>query len=152
MKKNTVVKMVAEVYLIPICVLYLLYMLLNGHNKASFIVCLIISFFTALEFMIKYLKEVYVYKNKYNFLKLSFGIFNILFVIILGLNIFYKIYIIKLLFIIGIIVLLLFLISFSIFNIRKFIKDSKKTMFVVKSFLSFLSFCMILITFLIYVL
>lgn len=149
MKKNTSIKTVAEVYLIPICFIYLLYMLLNGSKKASLIICSIIILFTSLEFLIKYLKEVYIYKNKYNFLKLSFGIFNILFILLTALNLFYKTYAIKILFIIGTIILLLFLLIFSINNIRKYIKNTNKTMFVVKSFLSFLSFSTILISFLI---
>lgn len=149
MKKDNNIKLVIEVYLVPICFIYLLYMFLNNHSKTSLIICSITILFTSLEFMIKYLKEVYVYEHKYNFLKLSFGIFNILFVIITGLNIFYKLYIIKLLFIIDIIILLLFLLGFSIINIKKYLKDNKKVAFIVKSFFSFLSFCTILITFII---
>lgn len=107
--KNTNKKIVAEIILIPFCFLYLFYVILGNHPKISFIFCSCLVIITCLEFAIKYFKEVYIYENKYNVLKVIFGIFNVLLIIITGLNLIYDIKIISVLFIIMTIILLMYL-------------------------------------------
>ena len=92
-------KIIAEIILIPFCFLYLFYTLFLSNPKASFIVCNLLVVITCLEFAIKYLKEVYIYENKYNPLKIVFGIFNIILIIVAGLNITYNIKILFILFV-----------------------------------------------------
>lgn len=146
-EKNNNAKIVFEIILIPLCFLYLFYTLFINHPKVSFVICLCITIITSLEFAIKYLKEVYIYENKYNPLKVIFGIFNILLIIIAGLNIIYNIKVILILFYVMISILLLYLLYFFIRNLIDVVKGKgvlyKKAF---ASLLSFTSFVTILIT------
>ena len=143
-------KIIAEIILIPFCFLYLFYTLFLNHPKASFIVCNLLVVITCLEFAIKYLKEVYIYENKYNPLKIVFGIFNIILIIVAGLNIIYNIKILFILFVIMSFILLLFLLCFAIKNIIDINKNNgtlyKKAF---SAFLSLIAFMTIFITLLI---
>lgn len=143
-------KIIAEIILIPFCFLYLFYTLFLNHPKASLIICSLVVVITCLEFAIKYLKEVYIYENKYNPLKIVFGIFNIVLIIISGLNIIYNIKYLFIIFVIMTIILLLFLLCFAIKNILDIKKNSgvlyKKAF---SAFLSLIAFQTILITLLI---
>ncbi|MGM9879637.1 MAG: hypothetical protein ACI31R_06435 [Bacilli bacterium] len=148
-KKNNS-KIIFEIILIPLCFLYLFYTILNNHPKASFVVCSLIVIITCLEFAIKYLKEVYVYENKYNLLKLIFGIFSIILIIISGLNLVYSIKFLFILFIVMTFILLIFLLGFAIKNIIDINKNKgvlyKKAF---SAFLSLIAFMTIFITLLI---
>lgn len=75
--KNKNTKIILEMLLICICIGYLLIKFFNRFENAVNFILPITMFFTALEFFIKYVKEVYVYKNKYNILKISFSIYSI---------------------------------------------------------------------------
>ena len=145
--KKNMKRIVAWLILIPLCMLYLLYTLLNGHSKISFVVLVIFIFVTCLELAIKYFKEVYIFENKYNVLKVLFGIFNICLLIVCFLNIVYSFKIVSILFLIMCILLLCFLMGYSIFNIVCMFKD--KGVFYKRAFASFVSlndFVIILIT------
>ena len=146
-EKNNNAKIVFEIILIPLCFLYLFYTLFINHPKVSFVICLCITIITSIEFAIKYLKEVYIYENKYNPLKVIFGIFNILLIIIAGLNIIYNIKVILILFYVMISILLLYLLYFFIRNLIDVVKGKgvlyKKAF---ASLLSLTSFVTILIT------
>ena len=105
------------------------------------------TFITCLELAIKYFKEVYIFENKYNVLKVLFGIFNICLMIVCFLNIVYSFRIISILFLVMSIILLCFLIGYSIFNIICMFKN--KGVFYKRAFASFISlndFVIILIT------
>lgn len=146
-EKNNNAKIIFEIILIPLCFLYLFYTLFINHPKVSFVICLCITIITSIEFAIKYLKEVYIYENKYNPLKVIFGIFNILLIIIAGLNIIYNIKVILILFYVMISILLLYLLYFFIRNLIDVVKGKgvlyKKAF---ASLLSLTSFVTILIT------
>lgn len=143
-------KIIFEIILVPLCFLYLFYTIFESHPKASFIFCLIITMITSLEFAIKYLKEVYIYENKYNPLKIIFGIFNIILIIVAGLNFVYNINFILILFYIMTSILLIFILWFVS---RKLIFISKNKGVLYKNAFSALfsltAFMTILITFII---
>ena len=143
-------KMLLETIIIPLCVLYLVYTLLNNHEIASKVICYITIFITSLEFIIKNFKEVYIYEHKYNAFKIVFGIFNVILLFLMVLNIFYKINIVNILLNIGIILLLIYLLIYSIKNIIKIAKNDKKIYWcVIRAFLSLVSFSIIMPTFII---
>ncbi len=135
--KKNMKRIVAWLILIPLCMLYLLYTLLNGHSKMSFVVLVIFIFITCLELVIKYFKEVYIFENKYNVLKVLFGIFNICLMIVCFLNIVYSFKIISILFLAMSIFLLCFLMGYAIFNIIYMFKN--KGVFYRRAFSSFIS-------------
>ena len=60
-------KIILETIIIPLCVLYLAYTLLNNHITLTKVISYITLFITSLELSIKNLKEVYVYEYKYNY-------------------------------------------------------------------------------------
>ena len=147
MKSNNIKKIVFEIILIPLCMLYLLYTLLGNNPKISLMVCIIIIIITSLELSIKYSKEVYEFKNKYNILKTIFSIFNIMLIIVTGLTFLYKYMFLKIAFIIMTIILLIFLLIYSVKNIISILKE-KGTLYkkALASFLGLMSFVSILIT------
>ncbi len=140
-------KIIFEIILIPCCFLYLLNTILHNHPKISFIICSCLIIITSLEFTIKYFKEVYIYEHKYNYLKIIFGIFNILFIGVTGLNLIYNLKILNILFIIFTIILLLFLLGFVI---KKLVNIWNNKGFLYKNsfgaFLALIAFVTILIT------
>lgn len=157
MKKNKkeknvkdIKKIILEIILIPACFAYLFYTLLENHPKASLIICIFITIITSGILIYKYFKEVYIYESKKNIYKIIFIIFNGILIII---NLLYLIYNTKLLFltlIIGIFILLLHLLSSSIKDLIDIKKEKgilyKKSF---SSFLSLISFSVILTTLLI---
>lgn len=138
-------KILIEIVLIPLCVLYLIFTLLKNHELLSEILCYITVFITSLEFIIKNFKEVYIYHHKYNYLKIIFAIFNIILLFFMCLTIFYNNLIINNIFIFLVSILLINLLIYTIINIIKISKNDKKiSIYIIRSFLSFLSFCLIL--------
>ena len=135
-KQKNIKKIVIEMILIPLCTLYLCYTILNNHPKTSFIILIIFTIITSLELAIKYLKQVYIYENKYNPLRVIFGIFNIVLIIISGLTLIYKTKLLTIILLIMIIILLGFLIITSIINIKDIIKQ--KGILYKKAFSAFL--------------
>lgn len=140
-------KIIAELVLIPLCFMYLMYTLLENHPKASFIICSIMIIITCLELALKYLKEVYIYKHKYNLLKIIFGIFNIVLIIVSCLNFIYDIKIIYYVHIIMTIILLMFLLVVVIQKLI-YIGKNKGTLYknAITVFLSLISFTTIFTT------
>lgn len=139
-------KMVLEIILIPLCLAYILYMVLQNYQTTSHVIGLIILFITSLEFIIKYFKEVYIYTYKYNYLKIIFGIFNIVLLLITTLNLIYNNNILNIIFMIGTIILLIYLLVFGTIKLKKVLKDEKPlSKNVLSSFLSYIALAIILI-------
>lgn len=132
MKKNKedidIKKIVFEIIIIPLSIMYLYYNLLYNHPKISIVFLYLVSTITCIEFIIKYIHEVYVYENKYNFLKVIYIIISFLIIIFILLNIFLKYNIIKKIFIVLLIIMLCHLLLFAIINIKRIIK-SKGTLY-----------------------
>ncbi len=139
-------KMVLEIILIPLCLAYILYIVLQNYQTTSHVIGLIILFITSLEFIIKYFKEVYIYTHKYNYLKIIFGIFNIVLLLITTLNLIYNNNILNIIFMIGTIILLIYLLVFGTIKLKKVLKDEKPlSKNVLSSFLSYIALAIILI-------
>ena len=151
-KKEYDLKLIGELIIVPLCVMSLYHMVLSSHPKANLIVFSLVTFFTCIEFIAKYVKDVYVYEHKYNVLKIIFIIFNSLLLIETILNIMLKYKFIKIIFIIFEIILLLYLLYFAIRNILNLNKKEKFTKSAIAAFFSLLSFCIILIGIIIYLL
>lgn len=139
-------KMVLEIILIPLCLAYILYIVLQNYQTTSHVIGLIILFITSLEFIIKYFKEVYIYIHKYNYLKIIFSIFNIVLLLITTLNLIYNNNILNIIFMIGTIILLIYLLVFGTIKLKKVLKDEKPlSKNVLSSFLSYIALAIILI-------
>lgn len=138
-------KIIIEVILIPFCFMYLFFNILNNHSKVSLIIGSIVLIITSLELAIKYLKEVYVYEHKYNPIKVIYGIFNIVLIIVTGLNIIYNVKLISILYLIMSIILLMSLLFLSIKNLID-IKNNKGILYkkAFSSFFYLISFMIIL--------
>lgn len=138
--------MVLEIILIPLCLAYILYIVLQNYQTTSHVIGLIILFITSLEFIIKYFKEVYIYTHKYNYLKIIFDIFNIVLLLITTLNLIYNNNILNIIFMIGTIILLIYLLVFGTIKLKKVLKDEKPlSKNVLSSFLSYIALAIILI-------
>ena len=144
-------KIVMEIILIPLCTLYLYYTLLYNHPKISIVFLYITTLIASIELIVKYVKELYVYENKYNFLRLIFVIFSFLLIITMILNIFLKYKIIKQILIIFLTILLIYLLLFAIKNVTNIIKDKGRLLTnSAASFFSFIAFYIILMGLIIY--
>ena len=144
-------KVIVETILIPICVIYLYYMAINNHPKINIIFLYGIIMITCLETAIKYIHEVYVYENKYNWLKVIISIISILLIIAVFLNIFLKYKVILWIFIILTILMLCYLLFYTIKCLKKMIKkegELYKNTF--GAFFSLIKFGLILIGIIIY--
>ena len=138
-------KMLIETIIIPLCVLYLLFTLLNNHETISRVICYITVFITSMVCLVKYVKEVYIYEHKYNYLKIIFIIVNILLLISLVLAIFITNKILNIIFIVLVGILLLYLLIFGIINIIIITKNNEKLyQSIIRAFFSLLSFSIIL--------
>jgi len=144
-------KIVAEIIIIPLCILYLYYEFFYNHVQVSNVFLYLLLLFTCVEFIVKYIKEVYIYKSKYNLLKIFFVIYNFLLIIFGVLSIFLKIRVISLVFIILVIGLLCYLLYYAIRHITNII-NNKGTLYnnAVSSFLPLIAFCTILMGLIIY--
>lgn len=95
MKKNKAKtdtkKIVLEIVLIPLCIMYLYYILLNNHPKINIVILHLFTFIASGVFIKKYIQEVYVYNSKYNFLKVLYTIICLVTIAFIFLNIFLKI-------------------------------------------------------------
>ena len=58
-------KILLEIIVIPLCISYLIFRLLGNYNMACYVICNIFCILSALVFGIKYIREVYIYENKY---------------------------------------------------------------------------------------
>ncbi len=155
MKKNNeninVKKIIFEIILIPLAIMYLYYTLLYNHPKISIVFLYIVTIITCVEFIIKYIHEVYVYKNKYNFLKIIYIIISFLLIVFMVLNTILKYKIIKDMFVLLLIIMLLHLLVFSTININRII-NNKGTLYknTFSSFFSLISFVVVLMGIIIY--
>lgn len=143
-------KILAEIIVIPLCVLYLIFTLLKS-SLAAGIIGLVFVLFTAIWFSPKYIDEVYVYKNKKNLLKLLVAISDILLFVFGILMLIFKLKVYKVIFLIFLVICLLHLVYFFIKNIKEVIKKEKEIgINILYSFFSLLLFVIILSTFVIY--
>ena len=141
-------KLLIELFLVPIAISYIYYLILNNHTKASLVIMSIIIFFTCLEFAIKYIKEVIIYENKNNLFKIIYSVFSILLIIITVLNLFINNNIIAITFKTGTIILLIYLLYYIIINIKGVMNNTKEfSKTIVISFISLIAFCLILTSF-----
>ena len=139
-------KIIFEIIIIPICILYLYYMTFNNHPKIILILSSIVLTITCIEFIVLYIHEVYIYKSKYNFLKILNIILSFLLIIFTVINLLLKLSIIKTIYFILIVIFLIHLLYFIIKNIIKIIKG-KGTLYknVFASFFGLISFMIIII-------
>ena len=144
-------KIVAEIILIPLCVLYLYYTLLFNSISINKFILHTVVFITCIQFAIRYIREVYIYESKNNPLKIIFIIFNIILGIISMLNLSLKVRIIKIIFIVLVIIMLCYLLYNAITKIINIIKNKgvlyKNTF---SSFASLIAFFMMLMGLIIY--
>jgi len=139
--KNKNTKIILEIVLICTCIGYLLIKFLNKFENAATFILPITMFFTALEFFIKYVKEVYIYKNKHNVLKASFSIYSIYIMFLSFLLLLNKLNTIMInIYTASVIVYEMYMIYYVIINIKK-LKNENKNLFlnVTKSFSTLLS-------------
>lgn len=137
-------KIVAEIILIPLCIFYIIFMFLKS-DTIAYILFTVFSLIGVLWFAPKYLKEVYVYESKNNFLKIFISISYILLGILSILNLFMKFKIIKILLLVFSCIVFIHLLYFSIKNIKEIIKLKKEFgMNIIYSFISFLIFTVML--------
>jgi len=140
-------KILFEIVLIPLCIVYLIFILLNNHEITSLVICIVFTIITSLVFIIKYIREVYIYESKYNIYKVLFSIYNIFLLILIILKLVFDNSIFNLLFIIFVAGLLLYLLYYFIKHFIKIIKNSEKLYKnIISSFMSLVSFCIILST------
>ena len=139
-------KIVIEVILIPICIMYLYYEVLHNHPKVSLGIATAVIILTSIEFIVKYIKEVYVYKSKNNLLKILYVIFSFILIILSIISLFLKYKLIKIAYFISLIILLVFLLYFITKNIVRIIKE-KGTLYknTFAAFFSLISFVIVLI-------
>lgn len=139
-------KIVFEVIIIPICILYLYYMAFNNHPKISLTISTIITIITCIEIIALYIHDVYIYENKYNFLRIIITILSFLLIIFTVINLFIKASIIKTIYLVLLIIFLIHLLYFVIKNLIKICKGKgilyKNTF---ASFFGLISFVIILI-------
>lgn len=146
MKNKITNKMIVEIILIPICIAYLYYLAFNNHQKANLIAMSLIIIITSTEFIIKYIKELYIYESKKNIFKLLYTIFSFILIVITILNFFLKIKIISVLFMVFSILLLIYLLYYVIDNVRN--KDKRSfSKLIVSSIMSLISFATVLVGF-----
>ena len=137
-------KMLIETIIIPLCVLYLLFTLLNNYEVLSEIICYIAICITSIVCLVKYINEVYIYEHKYNYLKIIFIIVNLLLLISLVLTIFITNKMLNIIFLVLTAILLLYLLIFGIVNIIIITKNNEKLyQSIIRSFFSLLSFSII---------
>ena len=141
-KPNTK-KIIFEMILISLCIFYLYYMAFDNHLKASLIISGIVNIITCIEFLVFYIKEVYVYESKSNFLKIITIILNFVLIGLIIANIFTNK--IKIVLLVTTIIFLVFVLYFVIKNIIRIIKG-KGTLYknTFAAFFALISFMIIL--------
>ena len=143
-------KMVAEVIVIPLCIVWLLFVLLKS-SVAALIIFILFSIVAAVWFSPKYFSEVYTYENKNNFWKLSIAIVDILLVIVAIVNLFLKLKALKIALIVLAILSFIHLVYFFVNNLKIIIKSKKDYgINVLYAFGSFLIFAIMVSTIIIY--
>ncbi len=136
-------KIVFEIIAIPLCLMYLYYVLLGNHPKMNIAVLYVVTLITCGEFFFKYVQEVYIYESKNNLLKVLVIILCILLILALVTYIFIRTEFVR----ISLLILLLFmsgyLLYFAVKNIISIIKDKNNfAKYVIPAYLSLASFVM----------
>ena len=113
-------KIVFETILVPLCIFYLYYMAFHNHTKASYIISSIVTIMTCIEFLVLYIKEVYVFESKSNVFKVLIIILNFILIGLIITSFFTKK--VKLILLIVTIIFLIFMLYFIIKNIIRILK------------------------------
>lgn len=138
-------KIIFEIVAIPLCIMYLYYVLLWNEPKISIAVLYIITLITCGEFVAKYFNEVYIYESKSNLLKILIIILSIVLIILLVIYIFIRTSIVKIILLVSLLLMCFYLLYFAISNIKNIIKDTKNySKYVIASYLSLFSFSMMI--------
>ena len=138
-------KIVFEIIVIPICILYLYYMAFNSHPKISLAVSAVTTIITCIELIVLYIHEVYIYESKYNIFKILVTILSFLLIIFTIVNLFVKVSIIKIIYLALLVIFLIHLLYFVIKNIIRII-NMKGTLYknVFAAFFGLISFMIIM--------
>ena len=143
-------KIVCEIILIPVCILYLILSFLKS-GLAAGIILTAFAIITAIWLVPKYIDELYVYKSKNNFLKLIFVTGNILLAVSLILNLIFKIKVFKILIILSSVIVGIELLYYGIKNLKEVISKKKEVgINILYSFSSFALLSIIISTIIIY--
>lgn len=144
-KDVSVKKMIFEIVAISLCIIYLYYSLLWNQPKVSIAILYIVTLITCGELLAKYISEVYIYESKNNIIKILVIILSILLIILLVTYIFIRTKIIKIALLVSLLIMSCYLLYLAIKNIINISKDKKNySKYVIASYLSLLSFSMII--------
>ena len=144
-KDVSVKKMIFEIVAISLCIIYLYYSLLWNQPKVSIAILYIVTLITCGELLAKYISEVYIYESKNNIIKILVIILSILLIILLVTYIFIRTKIIKIALLVSLLIMSCYLLYLAIKNIINIRKDKKNySKYVIASYLSLLSFSMII--------
>ena len=108
-------KIVFETILVPLCIFYLYYMAFHNRTKASYIISSIVTIMTCIEFLVLYIKEVYVFESKSNVFKVLIIILNFILIGLIIASFFTKK--VEFILLIVTIIFLIFMLYFIIKNI-----------------------------------
>lgn len=134
-------KLLFEIIAVPLCIFYLYYTYISSNKELNTILLYIVIIITSIEFNAKYIKELYIYENKYNFLRIIYTVFSLILLVSIALNIFVKTKLTRIIFVVLAIVLITYLLIYAIFNIKKLLKkEGEFSKTVLASFLSLASF------------
>lgn len=134
-------KLLFEIIAVPLCIFYLYYTYISSNKELNTILLYIVIIVTSIEFNAKYIKELYIYENKYNFLRIIYTVFSLILLVSIALNIFVKTKLTRIIFVVLAIVLITYLLIYAIFNIKKLLKkEGEFSKTVLASFLSLASF------------
>ena len=113
-------KIVFETILVPLCIFYLYYMAFHNRTKASYIISSIVTIMTCIEFLVLYIKEVYVFESKSNVFKVLIIILNFILIGLIIASFFTKK--VEFILLIVTIIFLIFMLYFIIKNIIRILK------------------------------
>ncbi len=134
-------KIILEILVIPLLLGYLFYQLLGVFNNIKLVSVIVLCIFN-IELLTKYIREVNIYKSKYNIYKVLFIIFNIISLFVSFVTIYKKLYILY--FIICSIITLVYFLVRGVLNIIKISKSNNKLYgFTKVALLSFFAFFII---------
>ncbi len=134
-------KIILEILVIPLLLGYLFYQLLGVFNNIKLVSVIVLCIFN-IELLTKYIREVNIYKSKYNIYKVLFIIFNIISLFVSFVTIYKKLYILY--FIICSIITLVYFLVRGVLNIIKISKSNNKLYgFAKVALLSFFAFFII---------
>ena len=143
-------KIVAEIILVPVCIVWLLFMVLKS-SLAAGIIFAVFALITAVWFSPKYFNDVYVYKSKGNIFKLIVAIVDILLFIVSILTLILKLKVLKIVLVVLAVISFIHLVYFFVKNLKEIMNKKKDfNINILYSFFSFLLFLILAFTLIIY--